>query len=299
MCDLRLGVVVSYVLSLISNGLSASGVLADKNIGQISDEYPTYITPDGATFAIWGVIYTLETLLVVRQCCPTEQMEELLNQRCLLSGLGVRWRLILAFLTNAVWLPVYVNLYFLPALIIIVFYLAALISVYTTINSRSAGSFWEWVQLAAGIACNASWLVVATSANAFTVLGELGWKDSSGVAGTPAAALAVIVGVAFAASGMALTRYDFAWSLVAAWACSGVYRMQTTPHPEKFPVDAMSSFLATGALCSFVIILVASVGGACLVCEAGWGQNSFSSQPALAEERKQEAMLLTNRSNSN
>lgn len=297
MCDLRLAVVVSYVLSLVSNALSASGVLADKNIGQISDEYPTYITPDGATFAIWGVIYVLETLLVVRQCCPTEQIEELLSQRCPCTGLGVRWRLIFAFLANAIWLPFYVNLYFSVALVIIVIYLTALVSVYITLNSRNTRSFWEWVQLAAGIACNISWLVVATSANAFTVFGELGWKDSFGVAGTPTAALAVIVAAAVLASGMALKRSDLAWSSVAVWAFLGVYRMQTTINPEKFPVGAQSSFLATGAFCSFVVVLMASAGGACLACETGpvndkHEANSFSSQ-SFVQEGKQHARLLT------
>jgi hypothetical protein len=34
--------------------------LGGKTNKQISDENPTYLSPDGQTFAIWGIIYTLE-----------------------------------------------------------------------------------------------------------------------------------------------------------------------------------------------------------------------------------------------
>jgi len=259
MLDLKLGVAVSFGVSIASNGLAATGIIGKASIGQISDENPTYVTPDGLTFSIWSVIYILETVLVIAQYNPSQHAEELLGQKCPLTGLTVRWRLIFAFLANAVWLPVYVNLYFLVALIIIVIYLAALISVYSSLNPRVTESFCEWLLFAAGIACNSSWVVVATSANLFTVAGDFGWKDSFGVAGSPVAALVVVVLVAILGSGMALFNTDLAWSLVAAWAIAGVYRMQTIPDPDSFPVEAMSSILATGAMWSTAGVLLASV----------------------------------------
>ena len=42
------------------NGLASAGLLGGKTNKQISDENPTYLSPDGQTFAIWGIIYTLE-----------------------------------------------------------------------------------------------------------------------------------------------------------------------------------------------------------------------------------------------
>ena len=44
-------VVLSYIASLVVNGLAASGVLSGQSIGEISDQFPTYVTPDGLTFA--------------------------------------------------------------------------------------------------------------------------------------------------------------------------------------------------------------------------------------------------------
>ena len=42
------------------NGLASAGLLGGKTNKQISTRNPTYLSPDGQTFAIWGIIYTLE-----------------------------------------------------------------------------------------------------------------------------------------------------------------------------------------------------------------------------------------------
>ena len=87
---------------------------------------------------------------------------------------------------------------------------------------------------------------MATCANAFTFFGVKGWKDDFGVAGTPTAAAVVAIVVAMIGIKMAVVRSDLAWSLVAAWALSGVYRMQTNPNEQAFPVEAMNRQLAIG-----------------------------------------------------
>lgn len=72
----KIAVLVSFIFSLAINGLFSSGEVTGKSIGDISNEYPTYawapeilgcngseVTPDGVTFSIWAVIYTLELIL--------------------------------------------------------------------------------------------------------------------------------------------------------------------------------------------------------------------------------------------
>ena len=269
----KAAVVLSFVGSLVVNGLSSTGLLGGLSIGEVSDNYPTYVTPDGLTFSIWAVIYTLELVLVIRQIQPDDYMESLLQKGCPLTGLSVRWRLVLAFVTNAIWLPVYVNLFFGMALLIIIVYLAFLLSVYGNLNTKTASSFCEWLTFCAGIACNASWVVVATCANAFTVLGQLGWKtvgqtaaqafegETWEVAGTPLAAGVVAVAVAVVGIFMAAHRSDLAWSLVVSWALAGLYRAHTVPDPESFPVEAMSRLLAEVAIWCSAVVLLASVVG--------------------------------------
>jgi len=163
--------------------------------------------------------------------------------------------------TNGIWLPVYVNLYFGTALLIIVLYLAFLLSVLGDLNTKTASDFCEWLTFCAGIACNASWVLVATCANAFTFAGVLGWKDEFGVAGTPFAASVVAVVVAVLGIFMAVLRSDLAWSLVVSWALAGLYRTHTNPDAESFPVEAMSRHLAVVAIwCSAVVLFASLVG---------------------------------------
>ena len=258
-------VVLAFIASLAVNGFAASGALSGNSIGEISDQFPTYVTPDGLTFAVWGVIYSLELLLVIAQCSASEKVEKLLQQPCMLTGLSVRWRLILAFVFNAVWLPIYVNLYFGPALVVIILYLAFLFSAYIDLNTKTLDSFFEWVGFGAGIACNVSWVLVATIANKFTWLGELGWKDVYGVAGTPGAAAVAVAVVASLAILVVTMRSDLAWSLVAAWALAGLYRAQTIEDPESFPVEAMNPTLGKIALWSAIVVGVATVAGILLI----------------------------------
>ncbi|CAJ1432100.1 unnamed protein product, partial [Effrenium voratum] len=258
-------VVVSFVVSLVVNALASTGVLGGESIATISDTTPTYVTPDGLTFSVWAVIYSLELLLVVRQACPSDHTESLLQKACPITGLSVRWRLVIAFLTNAIWLPVYVNRFFGLALAIILVYLGFLLSVFSDLNTKTADSFCEWFSYSAGIACNCSWVVVATCANAFTWFGELGWKDAFGVAGTPTAGAVVAVAVTFIAIALAVFRSDLAWSLVAAWALGGLFRMHTVVDPESFPEGAMNHSLALVAIWCCGVVLLASVIGLFLV----------------------------------
>lgn len=260
---------IAFVVSIAFNGLAAAGVFG-KGIGEISDENPTFITPDGITFSVWGLIYTLLAILVSAQFCPSDSAEDLLAQTSAVGDLDVRQRLVIAFLLNAIWLPVYVNEWFWIALAIIVLYLVALVSVYMNLNTKRTSSFFEWLAYAAPIATNSSWVTVATLANTFTCLGAAGWKDEYGVAGSVPAAIAVVILVAMLASWLAFSNRSVMWSSVAAWALMGIYRMQTIPDAESFPVEAMSSTLAYTALtCAVVSIGATLVALILIVCGNG------------------------------
>ena len=173
-------VVVTFLLCLFLNALAARGDLSGTTIGEVSNKYPTYVTPDNITFAVWGVTYLLQLLLVVAQIATTESTEKLLSQPCCMTTLSVRWRLVMIFLLNALWLPLYANLLFGKSMLVICVYLALLISVYLDVNTRTTQSFWEWVMYGSGIACNVSWVLVAAVANKLTLAASMGgWADAS------------------------------------------------------------------------------------------------------------------------
>merc|ERR1740121_2599297 len=115
-------VVGAYIFMILANVVSFTGFFGS-DIADISREFPTYVTPDGLTFSIWGVIYLLQLILTVAQCCASWDAE----QRLFCRG-GVRYRIALAFFLNGIWLPTYSSKYFALSLLIIIAYFAALCS---------------------------------------------------------------------------------------------------------------------------------------------------------------------------
>lgn len=246
----KIAVVAAYIFMILTNALSFTGLFGS-NIADISNDNPTYVTPDGLTFSIWGVIYLLELVLTVAQSCDVWDSERFL-------GFGVRYRIALAFVLNGLWLPIYCLKWFPVALAIITAYLVVLVSILLEVNGRTVSNVVQYFVFVAPIAANASWLVVATAANFFAVAGELGWKDQFGVAGTVPAAVAVVVLATALAASVAIALLDLAWPIAAAWALRGLWRMHTFSEPDGFRPAAMSPWLATVANWGAVFALIAA-----------------------------------------
>ncbi len=85
---------VAYLVMIAVNALAQLRVLGGKTTAEISDKYPSLFTPAGITFAIWGVIYVLLAIFIVRQL--------------LRSGWGLTkkagWLFILSCVLNALWI---------------------------------------------------------------------------------------------------------------------------------------------------------------------------------------------------
>eukprot|EP00929_Paragymnodinium_shiwhaense_P068512 TRINITY_DN3446_c0_g1_i1.p1 TRINITY_DN3446_c0_g1~~TRINITY_DN3446_c0_g1_i1.p1 ORF type:complete len:309 (-),score=69.52 TRINITY_DN3446_c0_g1_i1:390-1316(-) len=252
-------VLVAYIVMVAFNGLANTDLFGGTDQGTISNENPTYLTPDGLTFAVWGLIYLFQAVLVLYQLRPSEEAEAILESK--MMGVSVRWRLVLAFLLNAAWLPVFNNELFWPALVIIAAYLVALLWVYYDLNPKNTKGFLQALLLTYGISSNLAWLVVATCLNAFFCLGTAGWKDEYGVAGTPLAAIIVGVFVACFAMERVVQGADWIYAFVAGWALQGIYRMQSVVDAERFPPEAMNSTLANTALVLSVVVWVLSLIG--------------------------------------
>lgn len=60
---LRFVNVIAFVCVVVVNGLGASGVIAGRSRGDVSDDNPTPITPSGYAFLIWGLIYAFQAAL--------------------------------------------------------------------------------------------------------------------------------------------------------------------------------------------------------------------------------------------
>lgn len=255
-------VVVAYLVMVLSNVLANKKVFGGLDNKIISDSHPTWASPDGLTFAIWGVIYTMLLVMVVAQeFASSDRTEKVFNRTCHLTGMTVRMRIVIAFLLNGVWLPVFNNQHFTLALGIMTAYLVMLASVYADMNVRNTEGMYEHVVFTTGIAMNLSWICVAFLVSCLFVCGEAGWKDANGIAGSlPVGYMAVFI-VAFIGGQRAIVACDLSWAFVASWALRGIYRMQTFPDSTRFPEAALSDTFGMFATCaSFAVVVSMCVG---------------------------------------
>jgi hypothetical protein len=58
--QLRVAVAAGYAVLLAVNGIFGSGAFGVPTNAEVSDAYPTNVTPAGVTFAIWGPIFLLQ-----------------------------------------------------------------------------------------------------------------------------------------------------------------------------------------------------------------------------------------------
>jgi hypothetical protein len=237
---LSICVLVTFVLQAVANFLAQKKFFGGKDNKELSDTHPTYLTPDGLTFAVWGIIYSLEMVMVVAQFFGSAD-DILLGEIC---GLKVRARISIAFVLNAFWLPLFNNELFFTAFVVMAVYLIVLLSINLDITGSTVDLPLQRFLLGAGLSMNASWIVIAFSLSIFFCAGELGWKDRHGVAGNPTAA-AITIGVVTAiACARAIFECEIAWAFVVMWALRGIHRMQTIPDAERFPLGAQNALIA-------------------------------------------------------
>lgn len=94
---------LSLLATLIVNYTAGTGVLHSQSIGEVSDQYPTLVTPADYAFSIWGFIYLLLIAFVAYQWVGwfKGRKEESLNKA---GG----W-FFLANLFNALWVVAFVH----------------------------------------------------------------------------------------------------------------------------------------------------------------------------------------------
>lgn len=65
--------VAAYALVITINALANALPINGITSGAVSDRYPTFVTPAGYVFAIWGVIYALLAFFVGWQALPVQR----------------------------------------------------------------------------------------------------------------------------------------------------------------------------------------------------------------------------------
>jgi hypothetical protein len=170
-------------------------------------------------FIIWGVIYTLDALFLVYQFFwPQEDVATLLHD------IGF-WYIGVCTL-NLLWIVVFAEstvAAFWICDFILVGCLFCLCKIYNNTNcwrSSRAGGIWQRVVIDVHFSMYASWVTIATILN-ITISFAANSSHSEGTAS--AFGFIMLMVVLVLDTYIVVTRRDFVWGLVYAWACYWIY----------------------------------------------------------------------------
>ncbi|XHH09349.1 MAG: TspO/MBR family protein [Candidatus Bathyarchaeia archaeon] len=210
--------IAAFIITLIINGLSNTTLIGGRTTADVSNMYPTLITPAGYVFAIWGVIYVLLAIFLVYQALPSQRGKPFQKQ---INGL-----FILTNVFNVSWLFLWQNLYLSFSIILIIGFLLSLIAIYLKLNiGKSKAPLKEKLAVHLPFSVYLGWLTIATIANITVALTAANW-DGFGIAAETWAILVLAVALLITLA-VILTHRDIAFSLVVIWALAGIAVNQT------------------------------------------------------------------------
>ena len=206
--------IIAFVLTVLVNGLAGSTtLLGGRFTAEISDMYPTLITPAGYVFSIWGVIYILLGIFVVFQALPSEKGKDYQNR--------IGWLFVLSSLLNIFWLFLWQYEYLSLSVVLMFLLLATLIAIYLRLNiGKSAVSLREKLAVHLPFSVYLGWITIASIANVAVFLVSENW-DGFGISQETWATLIIIIALLITLL-VIVTRRDVAYGLVIIWALVGI-----------------------------------------------------------------------------
>ncbi|GEK88197.1 TspO and MBR related proteins [Alkalibacterium putridalgicola] len=200
----RLGIIysVTFILMLAVNYLTAT------DVGMVADENPAIIQPAGYVFSIWGVIYLLLFVWIVRMFFKHNDSDRVYE--------SIHYWLVANFILNGLWIIAFTQLWYLTSVIIIIGLLVTLFVIYKKISHVSINWF-DRVPFSIYF----GWGTVATIVNIVTWVKEMGVEEVVGFNEYQWTLALLIIGTGIAVF-VSLVHHDWLYPLVFAWAFAGI-----------------------------------------------------------------------------
>jgi hypothetical protein len=229
--------IMAFVLVIVVNALSNALPLNGRTAGEISDSLPSYFTPAGYTFSIWGVIYLALTGYIIYQAIPAQRGRPFQNK--------IGWLFVASSIANASWIFAWHYGIYTLSVFLMVALLVSLIAIYTRLKIGQPGqavSRTDLLFVHVPFSLYLGWITVATIANIASVAVYLGW-NGFGIAGPVWSA--IMMSVAVVVAGLLLfNRRDFAYAGVLVWALFGIRAAQSA-EPLLATVSVVTAVLIT------------------------------------------------------
>jgi benzodiazapine receptor len=239
--------IIAFTLTVLVNSLAGSTTfIGGRTTADISDLYPTMITPAGYVFAIWGVIYILLGAFVVYQALPS-QKEEDYHER-------ISWLFVASSLLNITWLFLWQNELLSLSLVIMFLLLASLIAIYLRLNiGKAAAPLREKLAVHLPFSVYLGWITIASIANAAAFLVQINW-DGFGISQETWTILIIIVALLITLAVIA-TRKDIAYTLVIIWALIGIAANQSS-NPNIVITAEVSAAISGVAIIAVAVLTI-------------------------------------------
>ena len=228
---LKIIIVVAYVFMVAMNGLANAFPFFGRTTGEVSEAFPNLVTPLGFAFSIWGLIYILLGVMVIKTVTLSPDAFADSSMRFFL------YAFIVSTLLNAGWLVAWHALRPGIALAVMLALLSSLIVAYVFAPDERL--------LKVPFSIYLGWISVATLLNITIVLSVFGLED---LVFTYAYVIGVILIGTLAAMTVLSLQGDVPYALVFVWAYTAIFLRHLSE-------DNTILYASTGFLGIFILIM--------------------------------------------
>uniref|UniRef100_A0A7S2LGL1 Uncharacterized protein n=1 Tax=Leptocylindrus danicus TaxID=163516 RepID=A0A7S2LGL1_9STRA len=215
---------VAYVVNLIvTYGIGVLGIGGLPNNSELSDKYPTLITPAGWAFSIWAIIFISQAVFIVAQCFKKYRAHPLVQD-------GVGYWYVGTCISQAGWSIAFGYEVIWLSLVLMIAILISLVGLLVSQYKLKPGNFWDYVILCFPFAIHCGWIIAATFLNISVLLVS---EDVDATSQLSAAILSVAALLSLAVyTLLALSSPEYVVAVVLAWANAGISSELSDPPTE-------------------------------------------------------------------
>jgi len=227
-------------ITLIINALGASGVINGLSQKEVSDMFPTLITPAPFTFSIWSIIYTLLIISIVIMIVKN-------NDNYFGKAIDkISYLFWLSCALNIIWIISFSYVLIGLSTIFIFAFLVVLIKIIEQIAKIQEGNRWL---LAGTFGLYSGWLFIATVVNIAAWLVKIGW-GRFGIAEETWASITLIIAIGLIILVLSKIK-NVIFPLPIAWAYFGIYKFLVSPEGYQGQYTMLQNIAIIG-----IVILV-------------------------------------------
>lgn len=222
-----IGYLIAYALMIFLNYWSAT------DVGSVADQEQAIIQPAGFAFSIWGLIYVLLFIWIIRLFFINKWEGSIIER--------ITFWPIANFILNGLWIIAFTQEWLFISTLIIVTLLITLIIMYRRITDKNDRSWFDRLTISIYFA----WVTVATIVNIFTWFVGMGVTEFLGLSELTWTNILLIVATGIMIY-VSLKHKDWLYPLVFVWSYAAIFIENQTEYTSLVVVLIISLIVQLG-----------------------------------------------------